>query len=114
MEDQQNTVMFNKYFWRITNMNTLKLTVQETESWLVEQSWESIPEFLDGYHKNMTYDKNSEQDFPPVFPALDAKMISLDYCGDKKTHWDQEELKSLGMLTVSDFINEIKNNTVFS
>ena len=95
-------------------MNTLKLTVQETESWLVEQSWESIPEFLDGYHKNMTYDKNSEQDFPPVFLALDAKMISLDYCGDKKTHWDQEELKNRGILTVSDFINEIKNNTVFS
>ena len=27
---------------------------------------------------------------------------------------NQEELKNRGMLTVSDFINEIKNNTVFS
>ena len=45
-------------FLEDNNMSTLKLTVQETESWLVEQSWESVPEFLDGYHKNMTYDKN--------------------------------------------------------
>lgn len=95
-------------------MSTLKLTVQETENWLVEQSWESVSEFWDGYNKNMTYNKSPNQDFPPVFPALDAKMISLDYCGVKKMHWNQEELKNRGILTVSDLIHDIKNNAVFS